>query len=146
MFLSFPEHFFWGTSTAAAQVETAGDHPWRGLKAKDGYLFARTTDHELRREADAAFILRLGTVYRCGVDWSRLQPEPMHKFDPAVVEEYSTFFEYLNKKGVRLMLVLHHFTHPNWFEAAGGWTKEENIACFVHYAQQCIKHFGEYAA
>jgi hypothetical protein len=31
------------------------------------------------------------------------------------------------------MLVLHHFTHPNWFEAAGGWTKEENIACFVHY-------------
>jgi beta-glucosidase/6-phospho-beta-glucosidase/beta-galactosidase len=60
MFLSFPEHFFWGTSTAAAQVETAGDHPWRGLKAKDGYRFERTTDHELRREADAEFILRFG--------------------------------------------------------------------------------------
>ncbi|MFZ4476457.1 MAG: family 1 glycosylhydrolase, partial [Saprospiraceae bacterium] len=70
MFLSFPEHFFWGTSTAAAQVETAGEHPWRGLVAKDGYRFERTTDHELRRAEDAGLIARLGSIYRCGVDWS----------------------------------------------------------------------------
>ncbi|MBL7797347.1 MAG: family 1 glycosylhydrolase, partial [Saprospiraceae bacterium] len=35
---------------------------------------------------------------------------------------------------------------PDWFEKQGGWTKETNIDCFVNYAQQCIKHFGEYAA
>lgn len=146
MFLSFPDHFVWGTSTAAAQVETAGDHPWRGLVAKDGYRFERTTDHELRREEDAGYIARFGSLYRCGVDWSRLQPEPMGKFDRKVVEEYVGFFENLKAKGVSLMLVLHHFCHPNWFEAAGGWEKEDNINFFVNYAQQCIKHFGEYAA
>ncbi|MBL7776589.1 MAG: family 1 glycosylhydrolase [Saprospiraceae bacterium] len=146
MFRAFPEHFFWGTSTAAAQVETAGDHPWKGLQAKDGYRFERTTDHELRRQEDAGYIARFGSVYRCGVDWSRLQRQPKAKFDPAVVDEYCSFFEHLKTKGISLMLVLHHFSHPNWFEANGGWTKEENIETFVHYAQQCIKYFGPYAS
>jgi beta-glucosidase len=144
MFLSFPEHFFWGTSTAAAQVETAGEHPWRGLVAKDGYRFERTTDHELRRAEDAGLIARLGSIYRCGVDWSRLQTAPLAKFDPAVVAEYKAFFKDLQERGVGIMFVLHHFSHPNWFEAQGGWTSEDNIPFFVNYSQQCIKHFGEY--
>lgn len=146
MNLKFPEGFVWGTSTAAAQVETASNHPWRGLKARDGYVFDRTTDHEKRRSEDAAFILRFGNIYRCGVDWSRLQTEPYAKFDKKVVEEYRSFFETLQKGGVRLMFVLHHFAHPNWFEEAGGWTKDENIPMFLDFVRQCIKHFSEYAA
>lgn len=146
MAISFPDHFFWGSSTAAAQVETAGDHTWRGLRARDGHVFGRTTDHELRRMEDAGYIARFGSIYRCGVDWSRLQPEPMAKFDPAVVAEYRIFFAELRERGVRLMLVLHHFAHPNWFEARGGWTVEDNIPFFLNYVQQCIKHFGEFAA
>ena len=47
--LRFPDHFIWGTSTAAAQVETASDHIWKGFAAKDGYVYDRTTDHEKRR-------------------------------------------------------------------------------------------------
>jgi len=144
--IAFPTQFFWGTSTAAAQVETAGDHSWRGLPSRDGHRFLRTTDHELRRAEDAEYIARFGTVYRCSVDWSRLQSTPLAKFDPDVVDEYCVFFEHLKKKGVSLMFVLHHFCHPNWFEAKGGWTKESNIDYFVNYAQQCLKHFGEYVA
>ena len=146
MTFQFPDHFFWGTSTAAAQVETAGAHPWRGLRAKDGYVFERTTDHEKRRAEDAALIARLGSIYRCGVDWSKLQTEPMAKFEPTVVEEYRVFFEDLRQRGVRLMFVLHHFSHPNWFEARGGWTNEDNIPLFINYVQQCVRHFGEFAA
>src|SRR5262245_48055978 len=84
----FQKGFLWGTSTAAAQVETASDRTWRGLRAKDGYIFERTTDHELRRVEDAALIARFGSIYRCGVDWSRLQQEPYVKFNPDVVAEY----------------------------------------------------------
>ncbi|GAB4496429.1 MAG: glycoside hydrolase family 1 protein [Saprospiraceae bacterium] len=145
MYLKFPDGFFWGTSTAAAQVETAGEHPWRGLRAKDGYIFERTTDHEKRRMEDAGFITRLGSIYRCSVDWSRLQTEPFAKFDKDVVVEYCTFFEKLKKGGVGLMFVLHHFAHPNWFERNGGWTNEENIPAYLDFVRQCIKHFGEYA-
>lgn len=146
MNIRFPDQFFWGTSTAAAQVETAFEHPWRGLKALDGYVFDRTTDHEKRRTEDAALIARFGSVYRCGVAWSRLQREPMAAFDPAVVTEYREFFTDLQQRGVRLMFVLHHFAHPDWFEARGGWTTENNIPFFINYVQQCVKHFGEFAA
>lgn len=144
MRIQFPEGFVWGTSTAAAQVETAGDHPWRGVQAKDGYVFERTTDHEKRRMEDAAFIVRMGSIYRCGVDWSRLQTEPFAKFDKKLVDEYCRFFERLRQGGVGLMFVLHHFAHPNWFEQRGGWTKEENIPLYLDFVRQCLQHFGDY--
>ena len=144
MQLVFPDHFMWGSSTAAAQVETAGEHPWRGLRSMDGFIFERTTDHELRREEDAKIIAKFGSIYRCGVDWSRLQPEPFAKFDKSVVEEYRQFFDDLRSRGVGLMFVLHHFAHPNWFEQKGAWTEEDNIPFFLDFVRQCIKHFGEY--
>ncbi|MBK7938491.1 MAG: family 1 glycosylhydrolase [Lewinellaceae bacterium] len=144
MNLKFPDGFVWGTSTAAAQVETATNHPWRGLRAKDGYVFERTTDHEKHRLEDAENILRFGSIYRCGVDWCRLQDAPYAKFDKKVVEEYLALFEILQKNGTGLMFVLHHFSHPNWFEERGGWTKEENIPLYLDYVRQCIKHFGPY--
>jgi beta-glucosidase len=140
----FASNFFFGTSTAAAQVETAGAHPWRGLRTLDGHRFERTTDHEKRRAEDAEYIARLGTVYRCGVDWSRLQAAPGAAFDPEVVREYRDFFTDLQRRGVRLMFVLHHFCHPNWFEAAGGWTVGANTAHFLDYTAQCLEHFGEF--
>lgn len=142
--LEFPKDFFWGTSTAAAQVETASNHPWKGLVAKDGYTFDRTTDHEKRRMEDAALITQLGNVYRCGVDWSRLQKGPFEPFDKDLVLEYQHFFRYLNEHGTRVMFVIHHFTNPNWFDDNGGWAKEENISPFVDYAKQCADHFGAY--
>ncbi len=145
MRINFPNNFVWGTSTAAAQIETATNHPWRGMRARDGYTFERTTDHELHREADVEYIARFGSIYRCSVDWGRLQPTPFQKFDPKVVREYRNFFDQLQQKGMGLMLVLHHFAHPNWFEAAGGWTSEDNIPYYVDYVRQCLKHFGLYA-
>lgn len=144
MLLEFPDYFFWGTSTAATQVETASDHNWKGLRARDGYLLDRTTDHEKRRDEDIAYICRLGSVYRCSVDWARLQPEPYKVFDEATVDEYQRFFATLNERGVSIMLVLHHFTNPVWFEKAGGWLVEENIGAFIDYTRQCVKYFGAY--
>lgn len=40
---------------------------------------------------------------------------------------------------------IHHFVHPAWFEALGGWTKEENIELFVNFAMEAFKRFGKHA-
>lgn len=144
MTISFPDHFIFGTSTSAAQTETATDHPWRGVRASDGHIFERTTDHEKRRMEDAELIARLGKVYRCGVDWARLQKFPMAPFESDVVAEYSDFFSRLRELGVDLMFVLHHFCHPDWFENAGGWTQKGNIPVFLNFAEQCAENFGPY--
>jgi beta-glucosidase len=99
--------------------------------AKDGYVFDRTTDHELRQDEDIEFICTLGQVYRCSVDWSWLQTEPMKPFDRAAIVHYKGFFEDLVAREVKIMFVFHHFTNPNWFERKGGFEKKENIAYFL---------------
>jgi beta-glucosidase len=141
----FPADFKWGVSTAAAQIETASDHNWRGLKANDGAIFERTTDHEKRRAEDLEIIRQFGSVYRCGVDWARLQPSAMADFDQTVVEEYADFFQKINDAGMEIMFVFNHFTHPIWFEKKGNaWLSEDNIPLFLNFAEQCIEYFGKY--
>ena len=143
MKLTFPAQFLWGTSTAAGQIETASEHNWKGFKAKDGHLFNRTTDHERRRLKDVDLIARFGTVYRCGVDWARLQSGPYEPFNKAVVEEYRSFFKALHGRRMRIMLVLHHFVHPKWFEQAGGWSWESNLDVFYDFSARCMEAFGD---
>ena len=146
MLLQFPNNFFWGTSTAAAQIETASEHNWKGVRSRDGHIFDRTSDHEKRRDEDVEHIARFGSVYRCGVDWARLQTEPFGKFNHEVVEEYQQFFKKLQGKGVKIMFVLHHFTNPLWFEKKGGWLYEENVALYMDFVKKCINNFGNYAS
>ncbi len=141
---TFPPHFIFGTSTAAAQIETATDHDWHGFKARDGHHFERTTDHELRHPQDAEIIASLAPGYRMGVSWNRLQRGPLEALDPVVVEEYRKLFEDLRARQVKIMMVLHHFTNPKWFSKLGGWEKEENIAYWLDFGKKVVDTFGEY--
>ena len=36
-------------------------------------------------------------------------------------------------------MTLHHFVHPRWFEALGGFEKEANISFFVQYTQTAFR-------
>jgi len=142
----FPKDFIFGTSTAAAQIETAFEHDWQGLKAKDGNLFERTTDHELRFKEDAEIIASLAPYYRMGLMWSRLQRSPLGDFDEASVNEYKAFLDDLKNRGVKIMMVLHHFTNPTWFARLGSWEKEDNISLWIDFAKKVVDEFGEYVS
>jgi beta-glucosidase len=142
----FPKDFIFGTSTAAAQIETAFDHDWQGVKSKDGYIFDRTTDHELRHKEDAQIISSLAPYYRMGPMWSKLQREPFGDFHTEAVNEYRTLLEDLRNREVKIMMVLHHFTNPLWFASNGGWENKANIAMWVDFAKKTIDLFGEYVS
>src|SRR5688572_17884967 len=142
MSYTFPSNFIFGTSTAAAQIETAVDHDWQGVVAKDGHVFQRTTDHELRFKEDAEIIASLAPGYRMGLQWSKLQRNPMNEFDRAAVDEYAAFLSDLRGRGVSIMMVLHHFTNPNWFAKLGGWEKYENIALWLDFVKRVVDTFG----
>lgn len=144
MRLKFPKGFLWGTSTAAAQIETASEHNWKGIPSIDGYTFNETTEHEKRRMEDLTYIKQFGSVYRCGVDWARLQTKAFAPFEKEVIAEYQEFFQKLNEEGMQIMFVIHHFTNPLWFENNGSWQNADNIPAFVDYAKKCIKHFSKY--
>lgn len=146
MSLSFPEHFIFGTSTAAAQIETAFEHDWQGVKSRDGFAFNRTTDHELRFKEDAAIIASLAPGYRMGLMWSKLQREPFGTFDADTVNAYHGFLSDLKARGVSVMMVLHHFTNPLWFAKTGGWEKEENILPWLDFCKKVVDAFGHYVS
>ena len=139
----FPKDFIFGTSTAAAQIETAFEHDWQGVKSKDGYIFDRTTDHELRLKEDAEIIASLAPYYRMSLSWSKLQREHFGAFDQETVLQYKDFLKDLKARGVKIMMVLHHFTNPLWFANQGSWEKEENIQWWVDFAKKTIDAFAE---
>jgi beta-glucosidase len=140
----FPKDFIFGTSTAAAQIETAFDHDWQGITSRDGHTFDRTTDHEKRFREDASIIASLAPGYRMGLMWSRLQRKPFENFDKQTAREYHEFLSDLKSRGVSIMMVLHHFANPTWFAKMGGWEKEENIAMWVDFCEKVIDEFGKY--
>ncbi len=142
--LSFPEDFIFGTSTAAAQIETAFDHDWQGVKARDGRLFERTTDHELQFASDARLIASLAPSYRMSLLWSKLQREPLADFDESTALEYHSFFNELKKHHISIMMVLHHFTNPIWFAKSGGWESEGNIRYWVDFSKKVVDEFGSH--
>ncbi|MEP2669792.1 MAG: family 1 glycosylhydrolase [Cyclobacteriaceae bacterium] len=146
MIYAFPNDFMFGTSTAAAQIETAFEHDWEGVKSLDGHTFSRTTDHELRIKEDAQIIASLAPNYRMGLLWSKLQRQPYDEFDPETVKHYKELLRDLTAKNVKIMMVLHHFTNPTWFAKLGGWEREENIPMWVDFCNKVINVFGDFVS
>jgi beta-glucosidase len=143
MKLQFPKGFLFGTSTSALQVESAFDHDWGGLKARDEAVLDKNIEHELHFDEDAEIIASLGNAYRCSCDWSRLQREPKSQLETDVVQEYRNFFGKIKDKGMHLMLVLHHFANPNWFVNEGSWESGRSIGMFSDYAGKMVEAFGD---
>jgi beta-glucosidase len=146
MKLSFPDNFIFGTSTSAAQIETAFEHDWHGFEARNGFVFDRTTDHEKRFKEDAEIIASLAPNYRMGLMWSKLQRAPLGNFDQPTAQQYHHFIQDLKLKGVDIMMVLHHFTNPLWFSKIGGWEKVENIKLWIDFAKKVVDEFGQYVS
>jgi beta-glucosidase len=98
MRLTFPDGFVFGTSTAAAQIETAFDHDWQGVKARNGSVFQRTTDHEKRFKEDAEIIASLAPNYRMSLMWSKLQRAPYSSLHQPTLRSYRLFIEDLKEE------------------------------------------------
>ena len=143
MKISFPPDFIFGTSTSACQIETAFEHDWLNIKARDGNIFNRTTDHESKLIEDIDIIASLAPHYRMSMMWSKLQRKAYATLEPSAVRDYCGFLKALNERGVSIMLVIHHFANPLWFTEAGGWENEGNIAAWVNFGEQVAEIFGE---
>jgi len=141
---TFPRHFRFGTSTSAAQVETASGHDWVGFTARDGAIFNRTTDHELRWEEDLDIIRFLAPNYRMSLMWSRLQQGAFQDLDPDAVKHYRKVLQGLNDRGVEVMMVLHHFASPLWFTSAGGWAEPSSVEVWLDFVHRVVDTFGEF--
>jgi len=136
-----------GVASAATQIEGGElDHSWMDWYQKgriaDGSSPARANDHYNRWEEDAKLMRELNIrVYRLGVEWARIEPQE-GKFDEDVIEHYISEIELLKSYGIEVLVTLHHFTNPMWFETKGAFEKKENTAYFIRFTEKVVSAFG----
>lgn len=138
-----------GTATAAVQIE-GGDrgNQWHEFaqqagRIKDGSHPTPATDHWLRWREDTALMSALGLqVHRLGLEWSRIEPEP-GRVDEVVVQRYREELTELRRLGITPLVTLHHFSHPTWFEARGGWLGDDAVTGFLAHVERVVTLFGD---
>lgn len=89
---------------------------------------------------DVQLIKQLGcNAFRFSVEWSIIEPRE-GEFNQDAIDHYRDVCDELIKNSITPMITLHHFTHPQWFEAKGAFEQEKNIAYFVRF---CARMFEE---
>lgn len=143
--LSFPKDFYFGTASAAQQVESQSPSDWtafeqRALRdGKTGHgaevgIALPGNIHGLDQAPAAARLLKAdydrqfagdfalandllhNNAYRFSFEWARLFPrEDMLEPDPAAIAFYDQVLDELDKQQLTPFATLFHFSSPEWF-------------------------------
>ena len=123
--MSIPE-FLWGVSTSSYQVEGALENDWTEWERQErlnvrGERCGQASGHRSLWREDFGLLPTIGAnAYRFSIERSAVEPEPGVFSDEALLRERERVDE-LARLGVEPVVTLHHFTHPAWFRAQGGW-------------------------
>ncbi len=143
MTLKFNDDFKFGVATAATQIEggnlNSNWNHWHDLgKIKHHDDPAVADDHYNRVSEDIELLKTLNvTVYRMGIEWARIEPEP-GVFNQNVLKHYRDELIQLREAGITPLLTLYHFSHPMWFEQMGGFLHPEAISIFLRYVKRVL--------
>ena len=87
--------------------------------------------------------LRRSEASRCVVfaDWSALQPEE-NVLDEAAAEDLRERLMRVASLGAEPVLCLYRGEDPEWFTARGGWSKEDNLRCYLRYVGRVVRAAG----
>ncbi len=151
MKINFKDQLSLGVASAATQIEGGKcDHNWNDWytkgNIKDHSSPARATDHYhlWKEDADLMALMKI-KHYRMGIEWARICPKE-GEADEAVITHYREELQYLRDQGITVLLTIHHFTNPMWFERKGAFTQKENIRYFLDFVKLIINTFGDLVA
>lgn len=88
------------------------------------------------------------TVFRMGVDWSRIMPiEPVNGVEDAVnwmaVDRYRYIIQRVLDHGMKVMLTLFHHSLPEWAAEYGGWKDLKTIKYFLDFTRLVVDNYGD---
>ena len=132
--------FLWGVATSSYQIEGAVGNDWTDWEAAGRLRDPRercgvAAGHRHRWETDFALLPSIGAnAYRFSVEWSRIEPRP-GEFDEGELGLQRQRAHHLKRLGVEPIVTLHHFTHPRWFHAEGGWESPGSVQRFGRFAR-----------
>jgi beta-glucosidase len=141
MTTAFPNGFLWGASTAGHQIEgnNVNSDWWAREQVTPGMdLSGDACDSYHRYGEDIALLAEAGlTSYRFSFEWSRIEPIE-GRFSRAELAHYRRMIDACLEAGVTPVVTLQHFTTPQWFAEAGGWSAPDASEKFARYvAEAC---------
>lgn len=153
--LVFPEHWVWGTATAAYQVEGAVREDGRGVSIWDTFTHTPGTiangdtgdiaaDHYHRYPQDVALLRELGVgAYRFSIAWPRIFPEGGGRPNAAGIDFYRRLADSLQSAGIAPYVTLYHWDLPQALQDRGGWTERDTARRFGELAHTMATTLGD---
>ncbi|SHO57109.1 6-phospho-beta-glucosidase GmuD [Vibrio quintilis] len=151
----FPDNFWWGSASSAAQTEGAAlrdgkaptnwDH-W--FKTQPNRFFNQVGPEDTstfydRFRDDIQLMKKIGhNSFRTSISWARLIPDGNGEVNQTAVDFYNALFDELVENGIEPFITLFHFDMPFSMQEKGGWENREVIDAFAQYAETCFKLFG----
>lgn len=150
MSIKFNEELLFGVATASTQIE-GGDknntwYDWTKNhdKTRDHTDCLLANSHWENYKAHIDLMKELNIqIYRLSLEWSRIEPSE-GVFDEEAINHYRDEIIYLQSKGIKPLVTLHHFSNPIWFEKKGGFKKRKySLECFSRYTKYVVEHLKD---
>ncbi len=153
--ISFPKNFFWGTATAAYQIEGAwkedgkGESIWDRFahtpgKIKNGDTGDVACDSYHRWREDLALMRAMNlNSYRFSISWPRIQPAGAGAVNSKGIDYYSRLVDGLMEARIRPFVTLYHWDLPQALQDAGGWPNRDTSSRFADYVELVAHALGD---
>ncbi|MFE3255738.1 family 1 glycosylhydrolase [Nocardia sp. NPDC059091] len=137
--------FLWGVAASGFQSEGhAPDSNWMHyIDANPGWdRYRDSIDFRSRYPGDIALAASLGSkVFRIGIEWARLQPEP-GVWDEDGFAFYDRLVDDIVANGMEPMLTLDHWVYPGWEAERGGWRNPGMVDDWLANARKVVDRYA----
>lgn len=146
--LTFPDGFYWGTATAAHQIEGGNwNSDWWRFEHTEGSGASEPSgdacDSWHRYEEDLDLVAGFGlNCVRFSVEWARIEPEP-GEFSQAALDHYKRVVAACHARSLVPIVTLHHFTLPRWVADAGGFASPHIAEWMGVYSERVAASLGD---
>ncbi|MPQ43856.1 glycoside hydrolase family 1 protein [Clostridium tarantellae] len=153
---NFPAGFWWGAATSGPQSEGTFNKLHKNVFDYWFEISPKTFHNEIgpniasnfynSYKEDISMMQEIGlNSFRTSIQWTRL----IKDFENGEVCEdgvrfYNEVIDQCEKKGLHLIMNLHHFDLPvELCEKYGGWESKYVVDLFVKFADKCFELFGD---
>lgn len=151
----FPARFFWGASTAAAQVEGfpnadgGGESIWDVFlrtphATKDGSTNLIADDEYHRWPEDVKLMQELGfNGYRFSISWARVIPQGTGAVNSKGLDYYDRLIDALLAEKIMPFVTTFHFDYPEALQKKGAWLNPDSPQWFADYTHLLSSRFSD---
>jgi beta-glucosidase len=152
----FPPDFYFGTATAAFQIEGGWDEDGKGLSTWDTFMHqSKRANHRLAAEVaadtyhdfktDIDLMVELGfNAYRFSISWARVLPEGRGRVNPKGLDYYKRLVDALLEKNITPFITIFHWDMPQALaDAYGGFMGRQGAYDFADFAELVAESLGD---